>query len=246
MKDLTNRTLYFGEGLFETFKLYYFNNKIYLPKNINFHYLRFSKGLKFFKLPFVSFKEFRENILKLAYESKVLAFNHKIYRAKLLAFSFGEKSFFGKSQFLKFKMDLEPLNPSNTKLTLGISKYRKYSKNPLNFFKTTCYTFNILVKREAIKNNFQDNIILNENNELTETSCANLYLQIKGKLYTPPISSGVLPGSIRQILVNKKIAKVKKLYIDDLLKAEKVYISNAIIGLKECQTKINSDYIKSK
>ena len=239
MKTLTNRTLYFGEGLFETFKLYYFNNKIYLPKNINYHYLRFLKGLKFFKLPYISFKEFKENILKLAYESKILTSKYKVYRTKLLAFSFGEKSFFGKSLFLNFKIDLEPLKLPNKKIILGISKYRKYSKNPLNFFKTTSYTFNILVKKEAIKNNLYDNIILNENNEITETSCANIYLQIKGKLYTPPISSGVLPGSIRQILIDKGIAKVKRLYFSDILKAEKIYISNAIIGLKECKIKID-------
>ena len=235
MKDLINRTLYFGEGLFETFKLFYFNNKIYLPKNIDFHYFRFLKGLKFFKLPYVSFSEFKENILNLAYKSKVLTSKNKVYRAKLLTLSFGEKSFFGKSKFLKFKIDLEPLKVTNKKVILGISKYRKYSKNPLNFLKTTCYTFNILVKREAIENNLYDNIILNENNELTETSCANIYLQIKGKIYTPPISSGILPGSIRQILINKGIVKVKKLYFEDLLKAEKIYISNAILGFRECQ-----------
>jgi len=73
----------------------------------------------------------------------------------------------------------------------------------------------------------------------TLLSPLHIYLQIKGKLYTPPISSGVLPGSIRQILIDKGIAKVKRLYFSDILKAEKIYISNAIIGLKECKIKID-------
>ncbi len=238
MKALTNRTLYFGEGLFETFKLYYFNNKLYLPKNIDFHYLRLLRGIKFFELPYISFNKFKKNILKLAYKAKILSPDYKVYRAKLLIFSFGEKSFFGNTKFLKFKMELEPLKSFNKKIILGISKYKKYSKNPLNFFKTTCYIFNVLVKKEAIKNNLYDNIILNENDELTETSSANIYLKIEGKLYTFPISSGILPGSIRQILIDKGIVKIKKLYLKDIFKAEKIYISNAIIGFKECQIKI--------
>ena len=249
---MINRTLYFGEGLFETFRLYYFNGKLYFPENIDFHYKRLLKGLKFFNMPSISFFNFKKIIKNLFFE-KLYSLNDKssldskkikVFRAKLIVISLGDKAFFGKARKLDFILELDFFKPLNKEIILGISKYKKYSKNPLNFFKTTCYSFNILVKKEALKKGYYDNIILNEKGEITETSSSNIYLKIDGKLYTPPIASGILPGSIRDIFIKRGIAKVKKLYLKDLLKAQDIYISNAILGFKKA--KVNNLKIEAQ
>ena len=47
----------------------------------------------------------------------------------------------------------------------------------------------------------QEKIYHNKSGELLETSIGNLVLKISGKLYTPPIRLGILPGIYRQYLL---------------------------------------------
>ena len=76
-----------------------------------------------------------------------------------------------------------------------------------------------------------DVILWNEDNELTETTIFNLYLKIQGVLYTPALPSGLLPGVYREHLLALGAAKERVLSVEDLYKADGLYVSNAVRGL---------------
>jgi branched-chain amino acid aminotransferase len=69
----------------------------------------------------------------------------------------------------------------------------------------------------AAKNEgYDDAILFNSKNEMTETAVANLVLRIADEWVTPPIISGVLPGIIRGIAIEKCGVKVRPIHISEI------------------------------
>jgi para-aminobenzoate synthetase/4-amino-4-deoxychorismate lyase len=89
-------------------------------------------------------------------------------------------------------------------------------------------------------------LFLNEQGEVTEGAISNIFLEHDGKLLTPPITCGLLPGIARQhILETHPHAQEAILTLDDLLTAKKVYICNAIRGLRHVQVVTNQQSAKA-
>jgi len=85
----------------------------------------------------------------------------------------------------------------------------------------------------------QEIIYHNKSGELLETSIGNLVLKISGKLYTPPIRLGILPGIYRQLLLETGQVEERVLTLKDLARAEAIYGCNAVRGLYELSVKEN-------
>ena len=85
----------------------------------------------------------------------------------------------------------------------------------------------------------QEKIYHNQRGELLETSIGNLVLKIAGKLYTPPVRLGILPGIYRQHLLETGQVEEKDLTIEDLKGAEAIYGCNAVRGLYELSVREN-------
>ena len=85
----------------------------------------------------------------------------------------------------------------------------------------------------------QEKIYHNKSGDLLETTIGNLVLKIAGKLYTPPIRLGILPGIYRQHLLETGQVEEKVLTLADLDKAEAIYGCNAVRGLYELSVKEN-------
>jgi len=75
-----------------------------------------------------------------------------------------------------------------------------------------------------------DLLFLNQRGELCEGSRSNVYLQVRGVWYTPPIESGCLPGVQRAELLDSGRAQERVLTLDDLHAADGVRLSNALRG----------------
>jgi len=120
---------------------------------------------------------------------------------------------------------LTPLSPSfcKTKLCLQEADLNQ----SFTYFKTTHRPHLSLGKQEIIYHNAAG--------ELLETSIGNLVLKINGKLYTPPIRLGILPGIYRQHLLETGQVEEKVLTVPDLDQAEAVYGCNAVRGLYELE-----------
>lgn len=81
---------------------------------------------------------------------------------------------------------------------------------------------------------FADVIFMNERGEVTEGAISNVFIRREGKLLTPPLGSGVLPGVLRRHLLESD-GSVEEcvLTLADLAASEAVFLGNSVRGLRE-------------
>jgi para-aminobenzoate synthetase/4-amino-4-deoxychorismate lyase len=76
-------------------------------------------------------------------------------------------------------------------------------------------------------------LFVNERGELTEGSYCNIFLEKDGWLLTPPVSSGLLDGTLRRELLEVGGQIVERvLYPEDLEKADALWLGNSVRGLQ--------------
>jgi len=87
--------------------------------------------------------------------------------------------------------------------------------------------------------NYDDILLYNEKDELTEFTIGNLIVEMDGKLYTPPISCGVLAGTFRAHLLETGQVEERVIHIDELKKCKKFFFVNSVRKWQEFEiTKI--------
>ena len=74
-------------------------------------------------------------------------------------------------------------------------------------------------------------IYLNENGELAEGSRTTIFLERDGKLLTPRLAAGVLPGTLRAALIDEGRAVEARLTIQDINGPGEIYLGNSVRGL---------------
>lgn len=74
-------------------------------------------------------------------------------------------------------------------------------------------------------------VFLNKTGALCEGSFTSLFIEKDGRLYTPPLDAGLLPGVLRAVLIARGDAEERSLTLDDLLGADAVYAGNSLRGL---------------
>ncbi len=131
----------------------------------------------------------------------------------------------------RFVFESTELVDSHQPVRLRISPRKVSSTDRFLFHKTT-YRINYELALETM-DDCDDVILVNERGELTETTICNLYLKLDGELLTPALSSGLLPGTYRQMMLDKKLAREAVLKPEDLEHAESIFVSNAVRKLNE-------------
>jgi para-aminobenzoate synthetase/4-amino-4-deoxychorismate lyase len=127
---------------------------------------------------------------------------------------------------------LEELKPP---LKVKISSKRIDPQNTYLYHKTTNRGFYDEERKVAQREGFFEVIFANRYNQLTEGSITNIFLLINQRLYTPPLRCGLLPGILRESLLKENRAVEKVLFLEDIYKAEKVFLGNSIRGLLEVE-----------
>jgi para-aminobenzoate synthetase/4-amino-4-deoxychorismate lyase len=75
-----------------------------------------------------------------------------------------------------------------------------------------------------------DAILWNRDGELTETTIANLVVELDGDLLTPRVSSGLLPGTRRAELLERDVIREARLLREDLGRAHRLWLINSVRG----------------
>ena len=101
--------------------------------------------------------------------------------------------------------------------------------DPQNIFlyhKTT----NRQIYEQAMKatEDCDDVLLWNTSGEITETCIANIVVELNGKLVTPPVNSGLLPGTFRADLLNRGVITEQVISLDKLREATKIYLINSV------------------
>ncbi len=212
---MINRTLLYGEGIFETMRLPISEERLKL------HYRRLRHSAEFFGIPCPDYEEFKKDCLLDVKEDSYL---------KFCLISKGEDYYGGAPKDYGKLVILKKLKLVEGPVKLSLSPYRRHSSDPICRHKSTNYLFNVMVKKHALKEGFYDGVILNEREEVCETSSANL-LFLKGSLlYTPAQESGRLEGTTLSVLKTTMDIKQERIKVSQLENFEAVFIINALIG----------------
>ncbi|MFM1816055.1 MAG: hypothetical protein RLZ98_2750 [Pseudomonadota bacterium] len=117
-------------------------------------------------------------------------------------------------------------------LRFTISEFRVSSADSLLAHKTTRREFyDREHARLAAAHGLDEVLFLNEHGELTEGSRTNIFIEREGRLLTPPLSAGVLPGTLRARLIADGRAIEAPLTLEDLEPDQGVYLGNSVRGL---------------
>jgi para-aminobenzoate synthetase component 1 len=117
-------------------------------------------------------------------------------------------------------------------LKLGI--YPEPRQSPLADHKTLNYLYYLMAGKWAKENGYDEAIILNPDNNLSETNTGNILL-LRNKKVLRPISQHVLKGVMEKNVCefmgnNGYIIEDKTLTINDLSQSDRLIITNSLIG----------------
>lgn len=108
------------------------------------------------------------------------------------------------------------------------------STDPFLRHKTTWRPWYAPLKSDLKKSGFADFVFVNERGELTEGTVNNIFLEMDGILYTPPLSSGLLPGVLRSNLLQSSCRVQERILGPEALEnAKAVFIGNSVRGLRQ-------------
>ena len=224
-EDLPLRTLFFGEGIFETFRY-----KSALPVHFDKHMRRLIKGARFLSMDMPE-----EAYISELLEKAIAVDDRSDLYVKLCLLSEGGSAFYEKSQGTQVLIQIKDYPGSKASIKAGVSDYRKSSSSPILRIKSFNYLENIIARREAMKNGFDEALFLNENDNITEGSAGNIFWFQNGTLYTPSVDCGLLPGTTREILI-KLLSKLdinieEGFYsLEELLGSEFIFFTNSLTG----------------
>jgi para-aminobenzoate synthetase/4-amino-4-deoxychorismate lyase len=105
------------------------------------------------------------------------------------------------------------------------------SADPFLFHKTTRRA--VYDRHRAEHRDASDVLLWNERSELTEFTIGNVVLRIEGADWTPPRECGLLAGCCRAELLERGEIRERVLTLEDLARAERVWLINSVRGRVE-------------
>lgn len=159
-------------------------------------------------------------------------------RARLrLTMTAGSGSIFDKSrgEGAKTWMVATPVDHPPDSIAVTVSPWRRNATSSLAGLKTASYAENILALDHARAACFGETIFLNTEGKLCEAAASNVFLVCGGRILTPSLESGCLPGVARSVTIRlaRRIGLEcleSPLEPADLDNADEVFLTSAIRG----------------
>jgi para-aminobenzoate synthetase/4-amino-4-deoxychorismate lyase len=127
----------------------------------------------------------------------------------------------------------EPISVVGKPASVLVSAERTDSSQTLLRHKTTRRSMYDRVLADARARGFDDALFLNERGEVTECAIHNVMIAKSGKLVTPPVECGLLPGVYRRyMLAAHPEVQEAVLTLQDFLSADRILIFNSVRGLR--------------
>ncbi|MFH1371317.1 MAG: aminotransferase class IV [Planctomycetota bacterium] len=132
------------------------------------------------------------------------------------------------------KLQPYPAEYYNKGVLVVLCPFRQNVSDPTCGHKTTSYLSRMLALKRAHEKKAAEALWFTTDGRLAEGCISNVFLVKDSRLYTPTVSTPVLPGIARKTICELAIAQKveiveKDLTIDDLLGADEVFITNVIM-----------------
>ena len=118
-----------------------------------------------------------------------------------------------------------------TGFVMDFSSVRRNETSPLTAYKTLNYGDCILENRQAHGLGMNERIFLNTKGQISEGTVSNIFFVRSGKLYTPDLSCGLLPGILREYLCETENVEEAVIYPAELGQYEECFVTNSLMGI---------------
>jgi 4-amino-4-deoxychorismate lyase len=190
-KFIPNRSIFYGEGLFETFRW-----KSKTPTYFAMHTERMKDGARVLGIPFPKVEEIKDNVQKAVSEANIA----DAY-VKLCLLSKGSSIFYEEPLGYSILVVVRDYQPPEEPMKVKVSSYRRNSTNPILGIKSLNYLENLLANKVAKRSGFDEAIFINERGEITEGTTTNIFFIQDDVLFTPTLVCGLLSGVVRGIVI---------------------------------------------
>lgn len=128
----------------------------------------------------------------------------------------------------------EPAPPARAVLVKGV---RRNELSPSSRIKSMAYLDQLLALREAVGGGGDEAFLCNTAGRLACAAAANLFLVVEGRIWTPSVGEGALPGVARAVLLERArsegwLAVEAEVPRHLLAQAEEIFTTNALHGIR--------------
>lgn len=231
-----NRGFRYGDGLFETLRV--MDGQ---PLFLNRHCQRLLEGMRFMKMNIpVSFNEvfFEQEVNKVLMKNEMSGGA----RARLTVFRNDGGLYSPETNDVSYVIETIPIESNayelNKKgLNVDVFDEQKKSLNKISSIKASSCLPLVLAGIFKNEKNLDDCIILNEIGSIAEATSSNIFIAHNGVFYTPSLNQGLIPGVMRQFLIEmlrKSGTEVQECPLSPsaLLRADEVFLTNVIHGVQ--------------
>lgn len=231
----SNRAFKYGDGLFESI-LVVNQNPVFMEYNLQ----RLLKGMQLLAIEIPENWDadfFRSTVQKLCKKNKV-----KNARCKITVWRSGEGLYKPEMDSAELLIELFPHADSqfvlNTQgLVLGI--YDKYLRqiHPLSACKTCNALHYVLAAKYAYEQNLDDVVLLNTEGKIADAVGSNVFVVMNNSVFTTTGMNGGIEGTMQEIICQHATEwsiKLERIEMtkQELLKADEVFLTNAVQGVK--------------
>jgi len=124
-----------------------------------------------------------------------------------------------------------PLKRWGESVRLGVQPHARYAAGDFTAAKMLSWAGNLRWAERAQEQGLDEVILLNEFGRVAECTSANVFAVFGGRVFTPPLSEGCLPGITREVLleeIHEKNVEVieRTLSMEELQSADDVFITS--------------------
>lgn len=126
-----------------------------------------------------------------------------------------------------------PLPAAGESVRLQISPARVSRSDPFACVKCFNYGLRIWAHRQAMNAGFDDCLLISTDNQILEAGVANVFLRFDDGWVTPSLTGGVLPGTVRQFLLESQPLSLREdtVHIDKLQHVREAFVTNSARGI---------------
>ena len=229
---VTTHAIHYGTSIFEGIRAYWNGEKLNIFR-LDEHVNRFRNSGKFYDITLkFSDKEIKDAVINLCKKNKIRTSCY--IRPFYFVGQYGINLHVTKNTPTHAVVFCFPFGDLFNKngITACISKWKKFndSSTPTQAKMGGNYLNSILATQDAKKRKFDEAILLDKNNKISEAPGENIFIVKNSTLITPPLSSSALDGITRKSIIefskNMKIkSKIKEITKEELRKADEVFLT---------------------
>jgi len=234
---VSNRAFRYGDGVFET--MFASGGTVPLFKD---HYSRLKKSAKKLKLVWpqlLSSEILKKDITRLINKNRIFGGA----RIRLSIFREDGGLYLPDSNRTDYLIEALTINQASYNLNdkglkLGLYSEIKKSQNSFSGFKSMSASLFVMAALFCKESGFDDCFIINESGNIAEAVSSNVFICKSNNIYTPSIDSGCVEGVMRKNIIRIASKSGYTVYDDavikpeNLLKADEVFLSNAVTGIR--------------